>query len=436
MSSCCPLIDGSGGGGPTPPTPVTCANTVLVQSLADLPAPAGSLIPLAPNTLYKICGTVNLGSLTLDLPASSVLSGDDPLVDGVVGNNGTTVQALEGGTIRDLVVAQIAGSGAAIAIGSLAPGANWTDCVLWNLSTSCPGGAGVTVVGSGTFLSIARLLDRNSAIGVRIGTASGGTSVAACNIDNQVYVPPRGVPGTAVEIDATAVVINLALTESALSVADPLGFGYHLLGLVNLLRVASCAFSGSGTPSVVAQPGLPPATIGSAIQAEAVGCVGFETPTGVPSNSAQRGSIQIQNALTPIPAPGIPVPVGTPAGPTFVLDPSSVRVSLDGATGPTQQIRFDRIAPYSAEITVSISVQVAVGFTFTPRVIVCGVSINGVPTPLQFAGTTPDFTSAAPVSISFVTPATLSGGDLVQLFIANATDAANLDVLAARITIT
>lgn len=436
MSACCPLIDGSGGGGPTPPPIVTCANTVLVQSLDDLPAPVGSFIPLAGDTLYRICGTVDVGAFTLDLPGSSVLAGDDPLVDGVRGANGLTVRAQNGGTIKDLVVAQVSGIGSAILIGDLAAGSSWSDCVLWNLSTACIGGDGVTVLGSGTFLSIARILDRGSSTAIRIGSGDGGTSIAACNVDNQVYVPPRGVPGTALEIDATAIVQNLALTESALSIADPTGFGYNLRGLVNLLRVASCAFTGSGTPSVVAQPGLPPATIGSAIQAEAVGCVGFETPAGVPSNSAQRGSIQIQNAFTPIPAVGVPVPVGTPAGPTYVLDPSSVRVSLDGATGPTQQIRFDRLAPYSAEITVSLSVQVAVGLTFTPRIIVCGIAVNGVPSPLQFAGTTPDFTSAAPVSISFVTPATLEGGDLVQLFIANATDAQDLDVLAARITIT
>ena len=111
-------------------------------------------------------------------------------------------------------------------------------------------------------------------------------------------------------------------------------------------------------------------------------------------------------------------------------------MSLNGANATNQSIRFDRLAPYSAEITVSLSVQVAIGLTFTPRVIVAGIEINGVATALQFAGTTPDFTTQAPVSISFTTPATLQGGDLVRLLISNQTDAANLEVVAARITIT
>jgi hypothetical protein len=285
------------------------------------------------------------------------------------------------------------------------------------------------MTGSGVFLSIARILDRTSSYGIRFGQGDNLSTVAACNIDNQVYAPDRTTAGIGVSLSGGSRIANLALTMSALSIGPVAGIGYELLGPITTLRVASCAFEGSGTPSIVAQPGfLPAATTGSAIQGEAVGCVGFD-------NSQQRGSIQIQNALTPIPGPGIPVPVGTPAA-SYVLDPASVRVSLDGATAPAQSIRFDRLAPYSAEITVSLSVQVQIGLTFTPRIIVAGIEINGAPTALQFAGTTPDFTTQAPVSISFTTPATLQGGDLVRLLISNQTDAANLEVVAARITIT
>ena len=358
---------------------------------------------------------------------TSVAAGDDPAIDTVRGSNGITIRATDGGTVKDISVIQTAGLGIGLLVGG--PGATWQDCVIWNLSTASIGGEGVQILGSGAFLSIARILDRGSSTAIKIGAPEAATTIAAANVDNQVYVPPRGVPGTGVELDASASIQQLALTESALSIADPAGFGYHLRGQVGTLRVASCAFAGSGTPSVVAQPGaLPPATVGSAIQGEAVGCVGFD-------NSLQRGSIQIQNAFTPIPGPGIPVPVGTPAA-SYVLDPSSIRVSLNGANATNQSIRFDRLAPYSAEITVSLSVQVAIGLTFTPRIIVAGIEINGVPTALQFAGTTPDFTSQAPVSISFTTPATLQGGDLVRLLISNQTDAANLEVVAARITIT
>jgi hypothetical protein len=430
MSGCCPLVDGTTPPGPTPPLSSGCENTVLVQAsdpFATLPAPIANLINLVPDTLYKFCGRVNIANNILVLPPNSVIAGEDPALDGVVGTAGTVISAAEGGTVKDLAVVLDALAGSAIQIGDT--GSNWQDCVIWNVSTTSRGAIGVLVLGAGGFLSIARILDRGSNVAIEIGVPGTPTTVDAANIDNQLFQPPRGVAGIGVQLLPGSTVGALAITESAYSIPSPLGFGFDLRGTIGTLRVASCALQGGGTPSVVAQPGgLPNATVGSAIQGESVGCVGFD-------NSAQRGSIQIQNALTPIPGPGIPVPVGTPAS-SYVLDPSSLRVSLDGANAPAQSIRFDRLAPYSAEITVSLSVQVAIGLTFTPRIVVAGIEINGAPTALQFAGTTPDFTSQAPVSISFTTPATLQGGDLVRLLISNQTDAANLDVVAARITIT
>jgi hypothetical protein len=362
------------------------------------------------------------------MPADSVIAGDDPSLDGIQGTAGTVIRAPDGGTIKDLAVVSTQPVGAPIRIGEV--GRTWQDAVLFNVSTSSLAADGVVILGDGQFVSIARILDRGSAVAVHFGGPTGPSSIAAANVDNQVYSPPRGVAGVGVLVDPAATIDALALTESAVSIASPLGVGYELRGAVGTLRVASCAFQGAGTPSIVAQPGgLPLATVGSAIQGEAVGCVGFD-------NSLQRGSIQIQNAFTLIPGPGVFVPIGTAAA-SYVLDPNSIRVSLDGPNAPAQSVRFDRLAPYSAEITVSLSVQVAIGgLTFTPRIVVAGLEINGVLTPLQFAGTTPDFTTAAPVSISFTTPATLQGGDLIRLLIANGTDAANLDVLAARITVT
>ena len=75
------------------------------------------------------------------------------------------------------------------------------------------------------------------------------------------------------------------------------------------------------------------------------------------------------------------------------------------------------------------------GFTFTPRVISGQLFLDGNPVGAAFPGTTPDFTTAAPVSISFSNTVELEQGSQLQLQIANETDGADLDVVAAKITV-
>ena len=430
MSGCCPLIDGGSGGGGGPPGPSGgCSNVVLVEAsapFATLPAPVAGIVTLLPNTLYRFCGAVDVGANILDLPSSSVAAGDDPLVDSVTGTQSTVFRLAEGGTIKDLAIRNVELVGSAILIGGIA--APVQAAVIFNVSVSAAD-QGTLIVGQIAAVTFARYLSQAARHSIQIGTPEDRTVVGAISVDQAVL--------TSTQADFRGIVVDIGTSIGSFAFAQTLVTGTDLSAVgvqirsaaVTTIRASSCAYAGLGTPSAIVQP--PPlglATFGSAVQSEAVGCVGFD-------NSLQRGSIQIQNALTPIPGPGIPVPVGTPAA-SYVLDPSSIRVSLDGPNAPAQSIRFDRLAPYSAEITVSLSVQVAIGLTFTPRIIVAGIEINGVATALQFPGTTPDFTTQAPVSISFVTPATLQGGDLVRLLISNQTDAANLEVVAARVTIT
>jgi len=108
MSGCCVRIDGlPPGPGPGPSPVEKCENTVLVQAsdpFATLPAPVAGVITLAADTLYRICGDVNIGANLLDLPSSSVAAGDDPLVDSVTGTQSTVIRMTEGGTVKDLAV--------------------------------------------------------------------------------------------------------------------------------------------------------------------------------------------------------------------------------------------------------------------------------------------------------------------------------------------
>lgn len=430
MSGCCVRIDGlPPGPGPGPSPVEKCENTVLVQAsdpFATLPAPVAGVITLAADTLYRFCGDVNIGANLLDLPSSSVAAGDDPLVDSVSGTQSTVIRMTEGGTVKDLAVRNTELVGSAILIGGT--GTPVPAAVIFNVSVAATD-FGTLIIGNIAAVTFARYLSQGARHSIEIGSTESRTTVGAISVDQAVLTSSQA-DFRGINVVVGTGIGSFAFAQTLVTGVDASAVGVDInTATVDTIRAASCAYAGLGTPSEVTQPPpLPVATLGSAIQSESVGCVGFE-------NSLQRGSATIQNALTPIPAPGTPVPIGQ-AVDSYALDPSAIRVSLVGANAPVQVLRFDRLAPYSGLIAVSLSVQVAVGFTFTPRVILCGLLKNGVQIGVPFAATTPDFSSAAPASLSFATPAELVGGDEIQVLISNQTDAADLLVLAARVTIT
>lgn len=434
MSGCCPLIDGGGGGGSGPPGPPGpaggCTNAVLVEAadpFATLPAPVAGIVTLLSNTLYRFCGGVDVGANILDLPPSSVAAGDDPLVDSVTGTQSTVFRLAEGGTIKDLAIRNAELVGSAILIGGTA--APVQAAVIFNVSVSAAD-QGTLIVGQIVAITFARYLSQNARHSIQVGTPEDRTVVGAMSVDQAVLTSTQA-DFRGIVVDIGTGIGSFAFAQTLVTGVDATAVGVQIRSAsVTTIRASSCAYAGLGTPSEIAQP--PPlglATFGSAVQSESVGCVGFQ-------NSLQRGSATIQNALTNFPGgPGTPQPIGQPTD-SYTLDPSAIRISLVGGTAPTQVLRFDRIAPYSGLIAVSLSVQVQVGFTFTPRIVLCGLLKNGAPVGVPFAATTPDFSTAAPVSLSFATPAELKGGDVIQVLISNQTDAAPLLVVAARVTIT
>jgi len=429
VSGCCPLVDGTTPPGPTPPSSGGCENTVLVQAsdpFATLPAPSGGFITLNPDTLYRFCGPVDIGSNIIEQPPSTVVAGDDPLVDSITGTGSEVVRMRQGGTIKDVAVRNAGGSGSAIRIGGV--DTDVPAAVIFNVSVSSADD-GTLVLGFVAAITFARYLSQASRHSIRIGGPEARTVVGAISVDQAVLTSAQA-DFRGIQVDASASIGSFAFAQTLTTGVDATAVGVEIqTPLVTTIRASSCAFAGLGTPDVIAQPPpLAAGTFGSAVQSESVGCVGFE-------NSLQRGSATLQNALTPIPAVGTPVPLGEPVD-SYTLDASSVRVSLVGATAPTQVLQFDRVAPYSGLVAVSLSIEVAVGFTFTPRVIRAGVLKNGIPIGVPFAATTPDFSSAAPVSLSFATPTELVGGDQLQVLVSNETDAADLFVRAARVTVT
>ena len=435
MSACCPLVDGSGGG-PTPtPTP-TCSNTVLIQSLADFPAPAGALIPLAPDTLYRICGAVAIGGNTLELPSSSVIAGEDPLLDSITATvGGPAIRLAQGGTVKNLSVVQVfpirPALGSAIQIGT--PNTTAQNSVIFNVSARGEEAA-VTIEGTAEMVSIARFLSMGSPIAIRVGNPGFPTAVVALSID-QVVAANSGSQfvGVALEPDTDVNAMSVSLSSFTGSTLADFGLRTAASGLITTLRVSSCAYFGPGTPSQIAQgPPLPFATTGTARNSEAVGCVGF-------TNSRTRAGAQIINAFTP--TTGSLEPIGTPAGPVYTLAPGTSRFRLDGATGPTQSIQYIGLAPADVNVTGFVSVSVAAGFSVTPRIIVVAIFIDRndglgfVQAGAPFASTTPNFSTAPPAFVAVSEGLTVQEDDKIQLRILNSTDPDPLQVLAARIVV-
>jgi len=444
---CGPTIAGepAGGGGSGPPGPPGppgpaggCANTVIVEAadpFATLPAPVGSTITLLPDTNYRFCGAVAIGAATLELPPSSMISGEDPLVDSVTSTlNGPAIRMLEGGTVKDLSVVQVfpirPASGCAIQIGG---GPLAQNSVVFNCSLRGEEAA-ICIEGDTVMVSIARVLSMGSAIAVRVGAPASVTTVFALSID-QVVAANSGSQFVGVALEPNTDVNAMSVSLSSFTGSLPADFGIRTAasGLITTLRVSSCAYFGPGTPSQIAQgPPLPFATTGTARNSEAVGCVGF-------TNSRTRAGAQIINAFTP--TTGSLVPIGTGAGPVYTLAPGTSRFRLDGATGPTQSLQYLGFAPADVNVTGYVSVSVGAGFALSPRIIVAAIFIDRndglgfVQAGAPFASTTPNFTTAAPCFIAVSEGITLEEDDKLQLRILNSTDLDPLLVLAARLVI-
>lgn len=411
-----------------------CANTVVVTSLDQLPAPVGDTITLVDDTEYRICGQLQLGQLDLALEPGAVLSGSDPLIDSIVGtpNAFSLVDLTQGGTVRDLAIGAPDGKAAVnVGNGSSATG----NAVLWNLSVG--GSVGVFVQGQVENLSIARVFGKVKTDAIVFKAAQVfGASVANSVFQVGVQTPPAP-PSRGVAIDSASVISNLAISNVLFQFPDANNIGIEAENnsQVDVARVASCAYMSpiGGVPARIFQAaGLPsPVGLGAASNWEAAGCVGF-------SNTITRAGMQLTNELTDFSgqAPGTFLRLGTGGGGgSYVLQPDPSRYDLQGATAPTQSLRYIGSSPCPQTVICSISAALDTGTpVFSPRILSARMLIDGVQVGDSFEATTPDFVIAAPVSISFSRSATLSANNEITVELANLTDDASVQTLSASVT--
>lgn len=410
-----------------------CANTVVVTSLDQLPTPVGDTITLVDDTEYRICGQLQLGQLDLALEPGAVLSGSDPLLDSIVGNPNAFAQVdlTQGGTVRDLAIGAPEGK-AAVNVGNANSATE--NAVLWNLSVG--GSVGVFLQGAIQNISIARVFGKLKTDAIAFKNAQVfGASIA--NSVFQVGVQAGPPPSRGVLIDGASVISNLALSNLLFQFPDANNIGIEAENnsQVAVARVASCAYMSpvGGVPARIFQAGgLPtPVGLGAASNWEAAGCVGF-------SNTITRAGMQLTNELTDFSgeAPGTFLRLGTGGGGgSYVLQPDPSRYDLQGATAPSQSLRYIGSSPCPQTVICSISAALDTATpVFSPRILSARMLIDGVQVGDSFEATTPDFVIAAPVSIAFSRSATLAQNNEITIELANLTDDASVQTLSASVT--
>jgi len=433
-----------------------CANTVTVSAsdpFSTLPAPSGSgQIILDPDTFYLFCGPVDLGDAYLVSPGSSVISGKDPLVDSITSSatgSVALVNMLGGGTVRD--IALIFGGDTAL---SFQGSQGLVNCVAWNLSIAAiPGGSllenGINLLGFITNFSISRIQFSGCINGIK-STPSGPVEPVGqiqYGFVSEVSATSPQDGSRLINLETPGLGLSVISTQYITSGASDVGI--DISRVWESLRFTNCGYfdTFSSTPSIIAQTApLPTATTGTAIQSEAAGCIGF-------TNSKQSGAISVfQDYATGLDtvvgaaSTYVPVGTGTVGHPPYSLDAPANRVSLDvepagsPAEAQFQVIRFNRIQPYSGNISVAVSIAISSLFFVAPRQVAAQIrkydSAGGsVVLSGRFQGSTPGALLSGSANISFSVPVELEQGDAIQVEIANLTDNASLIVTGVRVSI-
>lgn len=389
---------------------------LVVCSPADLPAAVGGVITIPANTVVKICGTIDIGTNRIVFGTGACLIGLGRPVDILRSTStGNAVSVSSNSEISHLAFQSP--NGTALFVDAAGGDIALTNCQF----NDCAQAAQIEDVEELT-MGFVDILDCDQGI-----VFNGTVGLLYSN-----GVQFHAMRGTAVCVDFTATAnITSGLFAAFWFDVDAGQTGLRVDGATTIGKgvLSGSSFVGAGTYTSPA-----PATL------KADPRITLRNNVGVPDSTVRGAMAFTGNAggvVTDIVTVNVFVPIGNNnpgTHPVFVLDANSERVSLQGATAPTQELRYTGLEIYNGLVEIALSVEtptLATGAVFSARLKVDG----GVVANSTFQSITGGRVNAAG-SLTFSVPIQLSTNQDLQIEIANNDDNSDLIVVACRVLLT
>ena len=314
-----------------------CEADLIVESLADLPAPIGGIITLPDNTLIRACGAIDLEGNRLNLGVNSVLVGANAAIDGFFTDNPASLVIATG------VDFTCPGLFFQNDTGPIVDFDGQDVASVMVFATTFQSSLAFGTILDAVMVSLGSIILTGLADGIVMDGTIPNTSIA-----NTFMLNASGT-FTGITIPATATIGNLEILDTTMQLAPGMtGLSFAVGGTYTRVTVLGSFFTG-GTALAGVTKGDPRFR--------------FLINVGI-LDSIVAGQMAFSGNLsgveTVISVTGTFVRPGTGnAGthPVFVASPPNERFSIIGATAPTQQLRYNGLANVQLCVRVTLSVQ-------------------------------------------------------------------------------
>lgn len=394
------------------------ASTIInVFTADDFPLAVNGVRQLEPNTLYLVQAMVDIGDSYLLLDSVSVISGVSPVASKIT-NSHEEFLVRGTGSLRFLQL-QANGDNATAVVGDDAFGSGTLSIDTCSIVDSR---LAIDVQSVAT-LSITRMFLRGNSRDVVISGPVGRGQIDQLQEIGSVLDPSYRV----LVVDDTAVLGPLKIVDGQfdLSVNGQAVFEFspnaiypantELQVLQNNITLANGAVALAPGSLQKTDPRLVFRGNSAIVDSAFVGSIGFDDNTVV--------------SVIPAVDTYVPVGNGAPTHPLFQLTLSSERFSVEGDEAQSQELVYLGLETITVTLAISGTLERVGGGTNIVRL---RASKNGVPVDGSVGSSE---SNSLANSITRIVPVVLETGDRIQFEIANGTDADNIRVRSARLTL-